>query len=564
MTSGGQSGPSRRAPRRRTLLRTAVAGATIGVTLAGAALAGVVAAPVDDPVGDAVGGIAGPVEGVLDGSGGGDDGAMVEELAAVEAAPTSSGLRAGAAKHSIAPRPEDFGGTWVTDPAACRTLDPGFLERLGTTPEDAAHLAHTGTPWPENPDCIYMGGFGLGPMNPVSSFDTELGLWVRSIAVGDGADTVVLTIVDGEGWLWDYANKCDDCGAKQLSEDLGAELGIDPAGIVIAATHSHAAPDFLGGWGFVPDWYMTQVTETIRRSVRDAVAAMEPAVVEFGEVQARGFNRERRDTYRSAEEQQVGWVRAYVPGTPSKNPNKPGEPPRVIATLGAYAAHPTTRGTNDGVAHPDWPGEFERAVEDRFGGIGLHFMTGLGNMSAAGETGPGIAALVPPVGQGQAVAVPSVSASQARWQQPVTNVPLSALGLPGFFDRRFEPVPAAVSVGKGDTAPCTSASAVSVELAASAIRIGDRLAITTGPGELFSNLTNTIKERSPAAVTLPLAQANDALGYMPQSFELDPVGQQGLGFAFSGYLFVNYEDSYAVDRCVGDMVLETTLDLLGG
>ena len=538
-----------------------MAGATIGVTLVGAALAGVVASPVDDPVDDAIGAVE-EVVGAPGGTAGAPAAAGPQEVAGTPATVAPTGLRVGAAKLSIAPRPDDFGGTWVTDPAACRTLDPGYLQQLGTTPEDAAHLAHTGTPWPENPDCIYMGGFGLGPMNPVSSFDAALGLWVRSIAIGDGTDTTVLTVVDGEGWLWDYANKCDDCGAKQLAEDLGAELGIDPAGIVIAATHSHASPDFIGGWGFVPDWYMAQVTDTIRRSVREAVATMEPAVVEFGEAEARPFNRERRDTYRSAEEQQVGWLRAYVPGTPAKNPRKPAEPARVIATLGAYAAHPTTQGTNDGVAHPDWPGEFERAVEERFGGVGLHFMTGLGNMSAAGDTGPGIAARIPPVGGGEAVARPDVSAAQARWQQPVTNVPLSALGLPGFFDRRFLPEPATVSVGESETAPCTSASPVSVELAASAIRIGDRLAITTGPGELFSNLTNTIKEQSPAAVTLPLAQANDALGYMPQSFELDPVGQQGLGFALSGFVFVNYEDSYAVDRCVGDMVLETTLDLL--
>ena len=52
---------------------------------------------------------------------------------------------------------------------------------------------------------------------------------------------------------------------------------------------------------------------------------------------------------------------------------------------------------------------------------------------------------------------------------------------------------------------------------------------------------------------MPLAQANDALGYMPQSFELNPVGQQGLGFVAGGYLIVNYEDSYAIDRCFGDM-----------
>ena len=59
-----------------------------------------------------------------------------------------------------------------------------------------------------------------------------------------------------------------------------------------------------------------------------------------------------------------------------------------------------------------------------------------------------------------------------------------------------------------------------------------------------------------------MAQSNDALGYMPQSFELNPVGQQGLGFAAGGYLFVNYEDSYAIDRCTGDMVLEKTLEIM--
>ncbi|HEX4902990.1 MAG TPA: hypothetical protein VFV42_09295 [Acidimicrobiales bacterium] len=547
-------------PTARTLLRTAAAGLVAGATLAGAALAGVVADPARDPV-DLLDEVVGAPA-----TGGSEPTAATSpaggDVATTTAAP--AGLRVGAAKVSIDPRPAEFGGTWVTDPAACRTLDPGFLERLGTNPEDAAHLAHTGSPWPENPDCIYMGGFGLGPMNPVSSFDQELGLWVRSIAIGDGEDTSVLTVVDGEGWLWDYGSKCEDCGAKQLGEELGAELGIDPAGIVIAATHSHAAPDFIGGWGFVPDWYMAQVTEAIRQSVRRSVATMEPAVVEFGEAQARPFNRERRSTYRSAEEQQAGWLRAYVPGTPGKGPKQPGEPPRVIATLGAYAAHPTTRGTNDGVAHPDWPGEFERSVEERFGGVGLHFMTGLGNMSAAGSTGPGIAALLPHVGAGEQVGTPDVSAEQERWVHPVTNVPLSALGIPGFFDRRFVPGPASTSVGKSETAPCASASAMGVELAASAIRIGDRLAITTGPGELFSNLTNTIKEKSPAAVTFPLAQANDALGYMPQSFELDPIGQQGLGFVIDGYLFVNYEDSYAIDRCVGDAVLEKTLGLLGG
>ncbi|HEX8004452.1 MAG TPA: hypothetical protein VF519_17325 [Mycobacteriales bacterium] len=95
-----------------------------------------------------------------------------------------------------------------------------------------------------------------------------------------------------------------------------------------------------------------------------------------------------------------------------------------------------------------------------------------------------------------------------------------------------------------------------------AARIGDDVILTTAPGEVFSNVTNTIKEKNPGRVTMPLGQTNDALGYMPQSFEIHPVGQQGPGFFAGGMVFVNYEDSYAVDRCIGDMVLETTLALL--
>ena len=178
-----------------------------------------------------------------------------------------------------------------------------------------------------------------------------------------------------------------------------------PESFVLHTTHSHAAPEFLGGWGFVPDWYMAQVTDTIKQTVRDAVTTMQPAVLEVGEEMARAHNKVRRDTYRSAEEQQLGWLRALAVeqestpeatddaatsdvgtkrrGRPSASAS-PTEGPRVIATLGTYAAHPTSVGTNGGVAHPDWPGVFEKQVETRFGGIGLHFMTGLGNMSHSG------------------------------------------------------------------------------------------------------------------------------------------------------------------------------------
>jgi hypothetical protein len=479
---------------------------------------------------------------------------------------------AGAAKTSIAPRPEDYNGTWERSEEKCATLSENAFTAIMDDPVEAGdHLAATGSPWPENPNCIYMGGFGLGPMHPVTSWDEDVGLWVRAIALRDRqGDDLVLVVLDGEGYFWDYASKCDDCGIKQLSAQLADDdpLGLEAKDIVIAATHAHSAPDFIGGWGFVPDWYMEQVSDSIESTVREALAAMRPAVLEYGEHEARPFNSERRDTYRSAEEQQLAWLRAYEVRKKTRT---------TIATIGAYAAHPTTFGTNGGEAHPDWPGLFEASLEERFGGVGVHFMTGLGNMSASGlqhvddparSTGADdLAALVAGLGDGNLIEQPDIKTARTTWEQPVTNAPLTALGVPGFFDRQFSQAPSSVRTGEDpDKFQCVSASPVSAEVAVSAARIGDEFALTAAPGEIFSNLSNTLKEESGAAVTMPLGQANDALGYMPQSFELNQVGQQGVGFVgeLQGYVFVNYEDAYAIDKCFGDMTLETSIGLLNG
>lgn len=492
-------------------------------------------------------------------------------------------LYVGAAKRNLYPTPdEEAGEYWERDPAKCNQLSENLLINIADQPD---HLMTAGSTWPENPNCIYQGGFGLGPTNGVSDFDggvpnadgsyddpDALGIWVRALSLSDGEDTIILSIVDGEGYLWDFANKCERCGAKQIGEDVAASLTeqgypVSKDGIVLAATHTHAGPEFLGAWGFVPDWYMEDVTALIHEAMEEAVTSAVPAVVEIGEEEARRWNSERRDTYRSAEEQQLGWLRATAatarPADQGGPAIKAGD---TIVTLGVYAAHPTRFGTNDNVAHPDWPGLFTKAAEDRFGGIGVLMMTGLGNMSGSGpkqDMGTGLVSLIPPIGDGERLDGTDIRLKQTLWKQPVTNVPLTALGLPGFADRQFLLEPAQVAVGKSETSPCVSVAPHSVELPALAAWIGSDLAITTGPGELFANATNTVKDESGARIAFPLAQANDALGYMPQSFEIEnPLNLQGLGFAIGGVAGVNYEDSYAIDMCTGDMWLETTLDAL--
>ena len=574
-----------------TLVRSTLLAGLTGTLMVSAAWAGIGIAPAPVPVPLPLGAEAGqatqPVTGDETGAG-----------ATLALAP--GGLYVGASKTSIEPQPNEAEGeVWEKDLTKCvRLIDSDVMNTLQNVGD---HAASTGSPWPENPNCIYQGGYGLGPMFPVSSFDQELGLWVRSVAIGDGSDTFVMSVIDGEGWLWDYKNKCEDCGAKQIGEALAADpelaaRGVKAGSFALHATHSHTSPDFLGGWGFVPDWYMAQVTEAIKSNVKKAVLAMEPAALEIGTEDARKHNSERRSTYRSAEEPDLNWLRAValesttaeptaeepaVEGKgkgkkPSAEPTPESTPeetaPRVIATLGAFAAHPVTRDHEVGVAHADWPGFFAKRAEERFGGVAMHAMTGLGNVTGARDekhdeagnvtqigTGTKLADLLPPVGEGRVARGEDVRFAQRTWKQPVTNVPLDALGTPGFFDRQFDMSPSSVSVGKSAEAPCVSAAPQSVELPASILKIGQDIVLTTAPGETFSNLSNTIKEKATDQVVFPLAQTNDSLGYMMQSFEMNPVGQQGLGFAAGGYVFVNYEDSYAIDRCVGDMVLEETL-----
>ncbi|HYP23656.1 MAG TPA: hypothetical protein VEV43_08790 [Actinomycetota bacterium] len=504
---------------------------------------------------------------------------------------SSGQLLAGAAKVSLKPQPEAYGGTWEQSYDKCANLAPnqeGVQEGL-------THVADFRVRWAENSNCIFMGGYGIGPMNPIVKWDDEYGLWSRSVAMSDGADTVVLTLIDAVYWEAYYNNMCEGCGFLELADKLAKETGLKPESFVFASTHSHTSPDFIGGWGGVPEWYMTQATESLQASAKQAVASMEPAVLEAGEVIARQFNAERRDFYRSAEDDGFSWFRLVDadnqpspevcttpapaatphPGTkpkPTPTPTPvctPPNPGKAIATVGAYAAHPVTADESSGTADADFPAVFAKSVEERFGGVGMFLQTGLGNMSPRGnkvEMGNGLSALVPAIGGGQQVANPDVRVGRAFWDQPVTNVPLGSLGVAGFFDRKFNQAPATVAEGKGsaENKKCRSASAVSVRTSVSAAKIGN-LWITGGPGELFSNLTNTIEERNPSGVTLALGLVNDGLGYIVQSFETDHVGRQGGGFAGSAgpVGLSEYEDAYSIDHCFGDATLEQTIRLLG-
>lgn len=528
----------------------------------------------------------------------------VSSAAATQGLDLSSGqIMAGAAKISLYPRPDDYkaygfpNARWEHDQAKCETFTPSNSALIG-----AQHVADFRVRWPENPDCLYMGGYGIGPMNSITSWDNDYGLWTRAVAMQDAqGDTLVLVLIDAIYWEAHLNSLCpsNPCGFLDLAKQLSDETGLPAKSFMFASTHSHTSMDFIGGWGAVPDWYMQQATDSLKQVVRDALASMQPAVVEDGEAIVRDRNGERRDFYYSAEDDNMSWLRIVdADGQPGPNPctaapapspspsstaakgpkPQPGPGPTpictppapgpAIATIAAFPAHPVTEDASGGQADADFPAVFAKTVEDAYGGIGMFLQTGLGNESPRGnkiQMGTGLASHIPPVGDGTQLTDTDLRVAQAHWDQPVTNIPLGSLGVTGFFDRTMNQLPASVDVGKGpENKKCKSASPISVDTSVSAAKLGN-LWITGGPGELFSNLSNTIEERNPNGVTFALGLVNDGLGYIMQSFETDDVGRQGTGFVGSAgpVGLAEYEDAYSIDRCFGDATLEKTINLLG-
>ena len=553
---------------RRRLLRTAVAGAVAGTTLVGAAWAGVGLVPVPDDLPPAP---APPVP------------AEAGEAAAAVAAGGAAALPgrlpqgqwlAGASVRSIAPDP----ARWQTE---------GCSEYASNFPEEVTHLADKALAdqigsWPKSPDCVYLGGYGIGPARAATGVDPDAGVNVRSVALSNGtaAGTVVWQVVDMVGFFSAYRDDlCDACGIAGIRAEVARRTGVPVANLAVGSTHTHGGADGYGAWGGLPTWYREQVRDAVVASAVEAIGAMRPASLSVGQVDARPFNSERRATYHSTPDFGAVWLQAVALGRGRK----------PIATLVNYAAHPTVLGAQP-LLHGDWPATASHALGEQLGGVGMVIEGGLGNVSPSRprsrgadrngdgtvdeydeviEMGADFAAFVAADVErgGSTLDANDVQAASAVVEHPVTNWLEAALGVAGLLDRTFTPGEAAGvagtwSGGKSPSRPCTAGSPLTIKTEVSAFRLGD-LVVLTAPGETFSSVSQVLKSKvRPGALdggqTMVFGQTQDSLGYIIPSFEVDPAG--GVLTNVEGDTF-EYEETFMLDRCFGDHVLQAALDL---
>lgn len=425
---------------------------------------------------------------------------------------------------------------------------------------------------------------GVDDANPIE---------VRSVAIGNGQDLVVLSTLDLVGYMAAYPDgTCDRCGLDEIAEDLAADLGIPKANFTFSSSHTHAAPSTIADG---PAWYYEQIRDAIHISVREAItsAAANPAVrIESGSTRARAINTDRRIVDRAVPDDELVWLRAFVPGTGKGN--SPNAADTTVATLGNFAVHATIR-TNNAQLHSGAVGPFNRRLEEVLGGTGLWFPGGLGDQRVDrgfGVNGIGITMadlVVDDVERGGTLLGSNdIEVVRTTVQIPVENQFFAGALAAGYAIRSFQPPygggPVAVEVTKGgaNKPSCVASAPLHVVGPVSAIRLGERppagkvevgdedrrpvptdnIVLVQAPGELFASIALVTKDYlSRSNAVFVQAMTNDTLGYMVPANQFDQTAGQGGGLAHNIFGTGNYEEALSLGRCTGDIVAGAMLEM---
>lgn len=227
---------------------------------------------------------------------------------------------------------------------------------------------------------VWMAGYGsrTKPMEGVRQR-----IWAKALALRDGSgETSALVTLD----LCDI----DRIVAGRLASRILARVAIPRERLLLNTSHSHSAPlfgsadNYLHLMGADPAPYLRAVERYTRfaedrivQAVADAVAALQPATLHFGQGFA-GIAVNRRRVWKR---ELPGPVDHDVPVLAARSL----EGHRLIAVVAGYACHSTVLG--DYQIGGDWPGYAQEAIESA-AGAGSDAFVALFVQGAGGDANP--------------------------------------------------------------------------------------------------------------------------------------------------------------------------------
>ena len=212
------------------------------------------------------------------------------------------------------------------------------------------------------PDPLLPVTGGFGPTKPVTEKRGEL--TARALVLKKGDATVAIVVLDVLGFPSALGDRVRDKVKR-----------IPPENILIAATHTHSAPDCYafpdGQGGHTGDLkWMQFACDRAADAVNAALDALQPATLRLATGVAAGkiaYNYYAPDLY----DRRMSVIQLLTPQ------DKP------IATLVNYAIHPEVLGNSVGILSPDLVGPLCERIENQVGGVALFLNGAQGGMITA-------------------------------------------------------------------------------------------------------------------------------------------------------------------------------------
>ena len=236
----------------------------------------------------------------------------------------------------------------------------------------------------------YLTSSGAGTSAPFTSVHDDL--HARALVLDDGAQAVAVLAVDSIG----YDNAILGAGRNftaELRQRIAAATGLKPEAVMLAATHTHSAPETIGLTPFretpgAAEW-LEQHLEALAATVIEAWKARVPARARFGTTKVSGVGRNRRIPMKDGKMNRSGPVPAESDMAAPQVIDEEltvlyleTEGRQPLAVLLNYAAHPVIAMLLPPVS-ADFPGAAAVAVEKALAGAVCLFTTGgAGNINS--------------------------------------------------------------------------------------------------------------------------------------------------------------------------------------
>jgi len=234
---------------------------------------------------------------------------------------------------------------------------------LGFQPSNAQTLRAGAAKRVLTPDPLLPVSGGIG--TPKKTVEKKGDLYVRAMVLEKGDTRVAFVSIDNLGWPSVLGDK-----SRALVR------GIKPENILIAATHTHSAPDAYGfpnaqGESFADLKYLDKCVKQVAEAINEAVDNLEPASLKVTTGEAKGkiaYNYYAPDLY----DPRCGVIQAAS--------TRSG---KTITTLVNYAVHPEVLGSEQGILSPDMCGPLYDRIEAKAGGVALFVNGAQGGMVTA-------------------------------------------------------------------------------------------------------------------------------------------------------------------------------------